>query len=276
MEDKKTLDKAIAGDIHAFQQLFGEFQDQLKSYLFRLMANRPDAEDIAHDTFIKAFDSLKGFKRNSSLKTWVFQIATNHAKNELKKRSRWVEDVQTRSKEWVTSNPDSQKFIERVTETSEYGKFDMKEHIDTCFTCMSKTLPIENQLAVILKDIYDFSVPELMIILDKSEGTVKYLLQAARKTLNEIFERKCALINKKGVCNQCSELNGWLNPKQQFQEEKMKIQMVKDADRKGADELFMLRTALIKSIDPLQSEGHELQEVMLNCNRMVMKEISEL
>ncbi|NBP70456.1 MAG: RNA polymerase sigma factor, partial [Cytophagia bacterium] len=73
----QALRKAIDGDINAFQSLYSEFQSQLKSYLYRLLANRNDAEDLTHDTFIKAYEKLSTFRGESSLKTWVFQIATN-------------------------------------------------------------------------------------------------------------------------------------------------------------------------------------------------------
>lgn len=275
MEKKKILERALAGDINAFQALFVEFQDHLKSYLFRLMASRADAEDIAHDTFIKAFDKIRSFQHKASLKTWVFQIATNLAYNALKKRKRWVEDVKTQAKELVINNESIQNEIQRVNAISEFGKFEIREHIDTCFTCMAKNLPIENQIAVILKDIYDFQISEIMIILKKSEGQTKYLLQLGRKILTDIFERRCALVNKNGVCNQCSELNGWFNPKQNQQEAKMKIRMHRDANKSGTKALFKLRLDLVKHINPLRSEGNELQEVLLNCNRMAMGEIDK-
>ena len=53
---EKILKNALIGDINAFQDLFSEFQNALKSYLYRLLANRNDAEDLLHDTFIKAYD----------------------------------------------------------------------------------------------------------------------------------------------------------------------------------------------------------------------------
>ncbi len=264
---------AKAGDIHAFQTLFSAFQDALKSYLFRLMASRADAEDIAHDTFIRAYDNVSGFAGNASLKTWVFQIATNLALNALKKRKRWVEDVKERSKTLVREQPALQQSIEQVRRTSAFGRFDMKEHIDMCFTCMAKTLSIENQVVLILKEVYAFSIAEICMILGKSEGAVKYSLQKARKTMIDIFERRCALINKAGVCHQCSELNGWFNPKQSVQEARMKIKMCREADKKSQEALFRMRTELIKGIDPLRSDGHALQEVLLNCNIEVMKSL---
>ena len=271
-DQEQILKSALAGDIKAFQQLFADFQGQLRSYLYRLLASRNDADDLTHDTFIRAYDKLHSFKGESSLKTWVFQIATNLASNLLKKRKRWAPDVSEQAKNLVLNNASVYHAIEQVVTTSTAASYDIKEHIDTCFTCIAKNLPIENQVALILKDIYDFSVKEIMQILDKSEGVVKYLVQDARKTMINIFDERCALVNKNGVCHQCSELNGWFNPQQNRQEALMKIEMVKDSKKYDREALYDMRAKLVKSIDPLRSEGNELQEILLNCNRLAMGE----
>jgi len=273
MEEQQLLKKALEGDINAFQSLFSQFQDSLKSYLYRLLASRSDADDITHDTFIRSFDKLHQFRGDSSLKTWVFQVATSLAYNYLKKRSRWTEDASEKAKRLVLSNKRLSGQIENVAKTSPFGAYEMKEHIDTCFTCISKNLPIENQVALILKDIYDFSVKEVMVILGKTEGVVKYYLQDARKTMTDIFDRRCALVNKEGICHQCSELNGWFNPKQNLQAKLMSIKMSAEKGRLNSQELYRMRADLVKGIDPLKSPGNELQEVLLNCNRMAVNEI---
>jgi len=72
---------------------FLKFKPELKSFVFRLMANRQDTEDIIHDTFLKMDKGLDTFKGESSFKTWVFSIATNTAKNLLKKKKRWLENA---------------------------------------------------------------------------------------------------------------------------------------------------------------------------------------
>lgn len=268
--EQQTLKDALSGDINAFQLLFATFQSQLKSYLYRLLANRNDAEDITHDTFIKAFDKLSSFKGESSLKTWVFQIATHLAYNYLQRQTRWTPDVSEKAKKLVLENESLRNSIIRVQETEIDARYDMKEHIDTCFTCISKNLPIENQLAIILKDVYDFSVAEICLILDKTEGVVKYLLQDGRKTMTDIFDNRCALVNKNGVCHQCSELNGWFNPKENQQQALMKLDLVKGSKKYNREELYHIRATLVKAIDPLRSNGASLQAILLKCNRIAM------
>ena len=123
-----------------------------------------------------------------------------------------------------------------------------------------------------LKDVYDFSVAEICHILNTTEGVVKYLLQDGRNTMTAIFDRRCALVNKNGICHQCSELNGWFNPKQNQQEELMKLDLVKGSKKFDRDELYRLRANLVKSIDPIRSNGSDLQDILLRCNRMAMGE----
>ncbi len=271
MNDSDTqLKKALNGDINAFESLFSQIHPQLKSYLYRLFADRNDVEDISHDTFVKAFDKISTFKGESSLKTWIFQIATNLAYDELRKRKRWQVDVQDRARALAGSSDEIKAEFKSVQNNSPYGNYEIIEHIDFCFTCISKTLVIEQQIALILKDIYDFSVKEISLIINKSEGVVKHLLIDSRKIMTNIFDNRCALISKKGICHQCSELNGFFNPKQNQQEVILALDLVKASDKFNREELFELRTKLVKSINPLQSNGSDLQEVIMKCTHLAI------
>lgn len=253
-----------------FQGLFLEFQAQLKSYLYRITANRADAEDISQDTFLKAYEKLATYRGESSLKTWVFQIATHIAFNRQKHNKRWKVDVSEEAKRLVMENPSLSEKILLTRKESPSGVYEVKEHIDTCFTCMAKNLPIEKQIALILKDIYDFSTKEIALILDKTYPSVKHMVSSSRETLSDIYENRCALVNKNGVCHQCKELNQWLNP---FDDHEKKIKTVmQELSSPNKENLYELRTQLIKAIDPLQTSGFQLQEVLLRCNRIAMGE----
>lgn len=269
----QTLKLAMSGDIHAFQQLFAELHNQLKSYLYRLVTDRDDAQDLAHDTFIKAFDKVSTFKGKSSFKTWVFQIATNLAYDQLRKHKRWTVDTKQIAKDLVMTNKTVRDNLFSAGQSSPEGTFDMRDHIDHCFTCMGKTLPVEQQVSLILKDIYDFSVKEIAVIIGKTQDVVKHLLQDARNTMLHIFDHRCALINKNGVCNQCSELNGIFNPKQNQQEALNRLDLVRGSKKFDREELFAVRTQLVKAIDPLRGKGAELQDLLMRCDRMGMGEL---
>lgn len=248
---------------------------QLKSYLLRITASVTDAEDIVQETYLKAMEKLNSFKAESSLKTWLFAIASNIAKDNLRAKKRWVEHVTDIAKEAALS--DQQFFREsmHIRTHSLQGQFEIKEHIAFCFTCISKSLPLEQQISVLLKEVYEFKVSEIARILDTTEAMIKYYLHTGRSKMTDIFEGRCALINKQGICHQCSELNGIFNPKQKFQEEAVKIDMVKEAGKAGKDHLFDLRLKIIQGIDPFTSNAAELQLHHLTFNRRVMEKYLE-
>jgi RNA polymerase sigma-70 factor (ECF subfamily) len=272
MNDENLLEQAQAGDIRAFHTLFAEFQPQLKSYLYRLIANRNDMEDIAHDVFIIAFENIKSFRKEASLKTWVYTIATNRAKRHLKDQKRWVTDTFERTRMMAHRNGTLMDQIDQTNQYSPQGVYEIREHIDYCFTCVSKMLPIQQQIALILKDIYGFKTKEILQIMDVSTGQIKHYLHNARQKMIEIFDDTCALVNKNGVCNQCSELNGKFNPKQNRQAELMKIKWVKNRANHTHQELYRLRAEMVKGIDPMLGNGADLHEVMMTISHKVNSE----
>ncbi|HUE99515.1 MAG TPA: RNA polymerase sigma factor [Anaerolineales bacterium] len=192
---------------------FVTIQAELKSFLLRMTASVQDAEDIVQETYVRAHSKIDTFRGESSLKTWVFSIASNLARDLLKSRKRWPENVTDICKDAALG--DRQFFQEamQIRETSPQGNFEIREHIAFCFTCVSKSLPLEGHLTLLLKEVYGFKVKEISQILRLGEAMVKYHLHVSRNKMMDIFDHRCSLINKKGVCYQCTELNGIFNPK---------------------------------------------------------------
>ena len=268
MSEQSQLSKAQAGDIRAFHTLFADFQPQLKSYLYRLLANRNDMEDMAQDVFILAFENIKSFRAEASLKTWVFTIATNRARRYLKQQNRWEIDSHENTRQLAHTRPELFRELQQTSLNSPAGTYLIREHIDYCFTCTGKMLPIKQQIALILKDIYRFKNREIAQIMEASESKVKHYVRGARQKMIEIFDHTCALVNKNGICDQCSQLNGLFNPKQDRQAELMKIEWIRNrADHKDR-ELYELRARLVSGLDPLQGEGADLHELFFKLSKM--------
>ena len=250
---------------------FEGFQAELKSFILRMTASVQDAEDIVQETFLKAHAKIDTFREESSLKTWVFAIAANLVKDLLRAQQRWPETVTDICREAALGNPQFFQEAMEIRQTSPQGQFEIKEHIAFCFTCVSKSLPIEQHLALLLKEVYGFKVKEIARIMEQTDAMVKYYLHVGRSKMMEIFDRRCSLINKQGVCYQCTELNGIFNPKQTEQEELVKITMVKDAASKSKEELFALRTQILQELDPFESDAATLQLHHLEHNRQVIE-----
>jgi RNA polymerase sigma-70 factor, ECF subfamily len=254
---------------------FEAFQGELKSFILRMTASRQDAEDLVQDTYLKAQAKLHTFRGESSLKTWVFSIASNLARDLLKSKQRWPENVTDICREAALKNPQFFQEALLIRESSPQGKFEIKEHIAFCFTCVSKALPLEQHLALLLKEVYGFKVKEIAQIMDQTEAMVKYYLHVARGKMIEVFDQRCSLINKQGICYQCTELNGIFNPKQKEQEELAKIEMVKAAGDKSKEALLDLRLKILQELDPFESGAAELQLHHLEHNRQVMEKFLE-
>lgn len=258
-----------------FTNEFEEARPQLKSYILRITASIQDTEDIVQDTFIKASTKLHTYRGDSSVKTWIFTIASNLAKDNLRAKKRWIENVTDICKAKALSNPSYFPEVMAINQSSPQGQFEVKEHIVFCLTCISKSLPLEQQICILLKEIYDFKVSEIVEILDTTTAMVKYYLHTSRSKMVNIFEGRCALINKEGVCHQCSELNGIFNPKQNFEEEKNKIEFAKKANDPNREHLLDLRLKIMKETDPFNSNGSALQLHHIEHNRDVMENYSE-
>ena len=246
-----------------YQKEFIQFRAQLKSYLFRLSASKEDAEDLLQDTYIKAFDKIDSFKRKSSFKTWVFSIATNLAKDNFRVKERWGENWMDLVRDAHVADPKLFAKKREVLENSAESKFVISEHLNYCFNCTSKTLLLNEQICLWLKETYQFKVSEIMLITNLSEGKVKHAVADARKHLTRIFKSKCALINKNGTCSQCTGLNKMYNPEQDEHIEANKIKMVKETKNKNYDQLLELRLEVVKNLDPLSGKTTGLHHYLI-------------
>lgn len=265
--EAQLVTAARHGDEAAFNELMAAHAREIRSYLYRMTACREDAEDLAQIVWVRVFRHLAKFEGRSSFRTWLFAIATSAARDHHRARQRWPADAQDRARALAESGPESAEEFRRVARESEAGRYEIREHVDFCLTCIMKTLPLEQQLAVMLADIYGFTAAEGAEVVGVTLGVFKHLLHDARVTMERVFEHRCALINKAGVCHQCSELNGFFNPAQDQQAELTKIDFVRAADDPNRSRLLDLRLALARSINPLHSEGADLQEAIMGVVR---------
>lgn len=249
---------------------FLNFKKELESYIFRLVTNQQDTEDIIQDTFLKIDKNIDSFKQKSSYKTWVYSIATNTAKNYLKKRKRWVENAQDYGANLHVQSVEHWDKFHQVFNSTPEKSYEIKEHINYCFNCINKTLEINQQICLLLKEVYEFKMKEIITITGLSEGVAKHALADARKNMIRIFNNRCAFVNKEGVCHQCTELTGILNPEQDAHIKAKEIKMVKKGNSADKEYLLELRLELVKGIDPLNSPNTIVNKYMLErCEKWV-------
>lgn len=234
---------------------FNSLRNELSSYIFRLVTNRETTEDIVHDTYIKVVENIETFQGRSTFKTWVFSVATNLGKNILVRQNKWTVNAQDYGAVLHLKSQEHWNAFQRVFDSTPEQEYEVKEHLNYCFNCMNKTLELEQQVCLLLKEIYDFKVAEIIEITRLSEGKVKHAIANARKHLTHIFEKRCAFINKEGVCHQCTELTGILNPKQDVQAKANQLKLGKKKIDESQNHLLDLRFEIVRNIDPLNSKN---------------------
>lgn len=260
-------------DIEKATEIFLEFKEQLASYLYRLTANSEDVKDIIQDTLLKVIENIDSFNGKSTYKTWVFSIATNLAKDNLRAKNRWSLDAQDKCKSAAIESTYFQQLMKDTYKKQEIDSFDIKEHIDYCFTCISKNLKLEIQIAIVLKEIYNFKRKEIADILNKSEGVIKHMLFDGRKELQEKFDNRCSLINKQGTCYQCAELNDYFQSVKDSGEKVAKLGISKNNNSK--DNLKQ-RFSIISKINPLNSNGSALEDTIMQILRFSIGEDNKI
>jgi RNA polymerase sigma-70 factor (ECF subfamily) len=265
--DRELVAQATSGDDDAFAQLVLRHQGTIKSYLYRLTACREDAEDLTQEVWIRSFTRLGSFTGRASVRTWLFAIATNVAMEHYRVKARWLVDAQDKAKALAAADPEIPGILRRTHWESPRARYEMREHVDFCFTCIMKTLPLDGHIALMLCDLYHLAPDEAAEVLGRPAGAVDRLLHEARAAMARILERRCTLINQQGVCHQCAELNGLFNPHQAEQQELAKLDLVRAAQEPSGQDLFEVRTALVRSIDPMNAAGTNLHEVLMRVVR---------
>ena len=253
-------------------QDFLELKPKLQSFLYRLLTNKQDVEDLIQETYIKVHQHIESFKGDSSFQTWVFTIALNLARNHLSKQNRWLENGQDYGATLHAVDKGLWMKMRDVFSDTPEKQYEIKEHIAYCFNCINKTLEPNQQICLLLKEVYNFKVSELIQITKLTEGVVKHAIADARKNMIRIFDNRCSFVNKKGICHQCSVLKGNLNPKQNAHQEALKLKMVKEGKNPNKNHLLNLRLELVKEIDPLNAPNTILNTYMLESHEKWVSE----
>lgn len=177
MDDEAELIRSIMnGNIQSFGIIVQQYEKLVFSILNRMLQSREDIEDTGQDIFVKVFDQLKHFRRESKLSTWIGRIAYHTAINHLKKNAG----------RHSNKDPDDLENFHFSDETPA-GKLEERQSAAYINTLVSQ-LPLQYRTVVTLFHLNEFSHKEIMEITGLPEGTIKGYLFRARKLLKEKIE----------------------------------------------------------------------------------------
>jgi len=179
VEEAVLVERVRTGDLAAYDDLVRRYQERIYATIYHMTSNHEDANDLAQEAFIKAFQALKSFKGGSSFYTWVYRIAVNKTINFLKQRKNRtlmsLDDIDFNAEH----DPDLVALISDKTPRREANLSELQEKLNEGMQKLSEP----HRLVVTLHDVQGMSHEEIAKIMDCNIGTVRSRLFYARQQL---------------------------------------------------------------------------------------------
>ena len=171
-EDAQIVSQILSGKTSEYRRVVDRYQQPIFRFVYNLIGDRHDAEDITQDVFVAAFDHVRSFDaRRASLLTWLFTIARNRAVNHCKRRRLPQAGAEDRS-------------VESHTPIDDLARQEFWRLMDEAL----KALPIEQKTAFVLAEIEQLSYAEIASIEGTTLGTVKSRIHRAKQALRVVLE----------------------------------------------------------------------------------------
>lgn len=179
--DLALVERALGDDIAAFEALVSRYQNRIIAYSVRMLHDNEDAEDVAQETFIKAYRSLDSFRGASSFSTWLYRIATNLCIDRARKRKRSPQ--QAYSLDEPFDNEESGGGRELPDLSSEPSRGVERDELRRQVRETVAQMPEKLRAVLVMCDIQGMAYEQIAQALDCPIGTVKSRLFHARADL---------------------------------------------------------------------------------------------
>ena len=179
--DQQLVERVQRGDKQAFGLLVAKYQRKLARLLSRLIRDPAEVEDVAQETFIKAYKALPAFRGDSAFYTWLYRIGSNTAKNFLVSQGRRAPSTTDFDSEEAETFEDADQL--RDNNTPE--RLLMTKQIGDTVNVAMEALPEELRTAIVLREIEGLSYEEIAAIMECPIGTVRSRIFRAREAISE-------------------------------------------------------------------------------------------
>jgi RNA polymerase sigma-70 factor (ECF subfamily) len=185
LEDTALVNAYLDGETRSFDVLVERYQTRLLNFVYRIVGDRERAEDLVQEVFVRVYRHLGRFDRSKKFSTWIYTIASNLAKNELRNRSRNPLVLFTSmTKGWE----DEERPLEFEDPSSRPDDLFRKRHVRELVETSVAQLPTHHREVFVLREIEGRSYEEIAEITHCNLGTVKSRLNRARNSFAEIIE----------------------------------------------------------------------------------------
>jgi RNA polymerase sigma-70 factor, ECF subfamily len=198
--DPRTLQAAIGGDERAFEDLIAPYRSELHAHCYRMLGSLHDAEDALQDGLLRSWRGLAGFEGRSSLRSWLYRIATNSCLRMIERRPKRVLPVDygppteahgltgepLTETIWLEPLPDAVAGIADGRAGPE-ARYEQRESVELAFVAALQHLPARQRAVLILRDVLGFAPAEIAVALDTSAAAVSSALQRAHRTIDDLL-----------------------------------------------------------------------------------------
>ena len=183
--DTELVNAFLTGEERSFDVLVDRYQGRLLNFVYRIVGDRERAEDLVQEVFIRVYRHLARFDRSKKFSTWIYTIASNLGKNELRNRSRNPLVLFTSiTQGWE----DEERPLEFEDPSSRPDDLFRKRHVKELVEQSVAQLPQHHREVFVLREIEGRSYEEIADITHCNLGTVKSRLNRARSSFAEIIE----------------------------------------------------------------------------------------
>jgi len=183
LSDEVLIKKFQDGDISAYNQIVYRYKDRLLNFIYRFLNDLDRSEDLVQDTLLKLYTHKDSYREIAKFSTWLYTIAANLARTELRKLKRRktfsVTELSHEDREFIISSTDADPSDEHLSKN-----FEKNVHQALL------ELPDDFKTIIILRDIQELSYDEISKIVELPLGTVKSRINRGRVKLQQLLKKK--------------------------------------------------------------------------------------
>jgi len=198
VEQRKLLETARQGNEDAYRRLVEPHRSELQAHCYRMLGSVQDAEDALQEALVRAWRGLSRFEGRSSLRSWLYRIATNTSLDAIERRPKRVLPIDygppadphggvgepVVESVWIEPFPDETLGLEDGYASPD-ARYEQRESIELAFIAALQLLPATQRAVLVLREVLGFSAQETADTLDTSVASVNSALQRARATIEK-------------------------------------------------------------------------------------------